>query len=113
MLKNKVILLMAALTFFMTVEMNVQAASSNCPICATSDIITPLQMHGEHEGHYTEYHTAEYTENKILYKVPCTVTCTVDRVSWYCPKGHGTVLTQRHVVKKHSCSHCADLDYYE
>lgn len=113
MIKNKFILLSAALILFMSMGMTAKAVAANCPTCAMYGTATPLVTHGVNEGHFTEYHTAQYSENGVLYTEQCTVACRVDKVYWVCNNGHGTVYTRRHVVKDHSCSHCADLDYYE
>lgn len=45
-------------------------------------------------------------------KVNCTVSCSVDKVSWVCHNGHGTIYTQYHHVERHTCSHCEGMDYY-
>lgn len=113
MLKNKVIIFVAAVMLFMTTVMNAKAAvPSNCPLCATDNIVTPLQVHGEQVGYYTEYHTMEYSENHNLHTITCTVNCSVANVYWYCNKEHGCILTKKEITKKHSYSGCQDVVYY-
>ena len=113
MIKNKVVLLLTALAVFLTTGMTAQAVSVNCPTCAMYNIETPLKISEEHVNNYTLTHPVEYdTENGIPMKVNCTVSCSVDKTSWYCLKGHGTVYSRYHHVERHTCSRCKDRDYY-
>ena len=115
MIKNKVVvLLVAALMLFMTMGMTTQAAvSTNCPICAMSGTVTILRMDGIKEGHYTDAHTVEYTENQIYYKIDCTRSWTVEKLSWYCTNGHGLIYSKRHYIGYHSCDRCGVSEYLE
>lgn len=110
MRKRKIFAVLCAA--IVSLSTGITAFAANCPACEASGVQASCISNGTHLWHSTTTHTVAYSEGGVLKTVQCTVTKSEDSVTWSCPRGHGTVFTQRHYVEKHSCNYCTDLDYY-
>ncbi len=108
--KKRLILLSTMLAVF--IATGITALAANCPACEASHVEAVCKTYGEHLWHNTASHTVDYSEGGVLKHETCTIRYSEDKVTWVCPNGHGTVMTQYHYKEIHSSSRCNSLDYY-
>lgn len=89
------------------------AYAAECPACEASNVHAECTTTGEHLWNSSYQHIKEYTVGGVLIRETCTVSCSEDRISWICPRGHGVVSSMIRHQELHSCDACTDLDYYK